>query len=482
MQFLDLPLELLSDILFHLVRKSQYLFNACLVNKIFEYFATPHLYARVSIFAWQKQSKAKRSHSLIRRYSLEIRDFPKSFVGNEDIESVVVHALRNCINLESCTWTRDGSLTSDILQVLSEGGTLRELEINGRSDSRYDPRILTSFTILARISLIMPSRDVVALLPTWIAQTTSTLRSLTLICKMSIFIDDAVLKNIAPNVPLLEQLSLTGCPAISHEGISAMLSHNVVGIRSLSLEGLPKKFVQHMHALSVHLNAKHALSRLVSFTLSLHSSDWLVDILSLLHSAPLERIQLYGTHGRSSESSSYSRNFTKAADSFWTALLSIHSARLTRVSVHRMPISLRSIREVCLRCTALRQLFVVVEPSSLNTLADYFMLSSTLAEVHVNFVQHTNHDEDGSNTDSLPQSEDEGLSDWEQSSILITPQQALSIVRRCPETIELFGCNTRVWQVERVIHQTPAGELVADRVLAKYDQPDVPEQFLVVRT
>ncbi|KAJ7653888.1 hypothetical protein DFH06DRAFT_1329982 [Mycena polygramma] len=60
--------------------------------------------------------------------------------------------------------------------------------------------------------------------------------------------------------------------------------------------------------------------------------------------------------------------------------------------------------------------------------------------------------------------------------------EALALVRRCPDTIALFGCNARVWQVERAIRRTEAGELVAERFLAKYDSPDIPEQFLVVRT
>lgn len=39
--------------------------------------------------------------------------------------------------------------------------------------------------------------------------------------------------------------------------------------------------------------------------------------------------------------------------------------------------------------------------------------------------------------------------DWvagEAPSVLKAPE-ALAIVRRCPETIALFGCNARVWQV-----------------------------------
>jgi hypothetical protein len=39
-----------------------------------------------------------------------------------------------------------------------------------------------------------------------------------------------------------------------------------------------------------------------------------------------------------------------------------------------------------------------------------------------------------------------------------------------------------VAQVGREIRRTENGELVAERFLAKYELPDVPEQFVVVRT
>jgi hypothetical protein len=69
--------------------------------------------------------------------------------------------------------------------VLQASDTLDELEINGHSDGHYDARILEGFVHLRRMSLIMPSADVVGRLPTWVARTGPQLRSLTLICKVS---------------------------------------------------------------------------------------------------------------------------------------------------------------------------------------------------------------------------------------------------------------------------------------------------------
>lgn len=58
MEFLDLPLELLSDILSHLV-KPQHIASACRVNKLFNQFGIPKLYERASIYSWHKHAKAK---------------------------------------------------------------------------------------------------------------------------------------------------------------------------------------------------------------------------------------------------------------------------------------------------------------------------------------------------------------------------------------------------------------------------------------
>ncbi len=124
----------------------------------------------------------------------------------------VLQGLKNCVNLRRCTWTRDGSLTSEILQALLcasanvepdseikdipleyfhkeeltmrlENHGLRELEVNGH-DGYYNRVLLLGFVGLERISLIMPSAPVVALLPTWASLNHKTLRKLTLICKV----------------------------------------------------------------------------------------------------------------------------------------------------------------------------------------------------------------------------------------------------------------------------------------------------------
>ncbi|KAJ7196070.1 hypothetical protein GGX14DRAFT_474011 [Mycena pura] len=462
MDFLDLPLELLSDILSPLA-KPQHLASACLVNKAFNQFGTPRLYERVSIYSWHKHSKAKvlglfntLAHCpYLAKYvlKLEIRDFPKS-VGTVDLEELVVQGLKNCTSLQSCTWTRDGSLSSEVLAVLQTLDTLVELEINGHSDGQYDATLLSHFSHLRRISLIMPSAEVVRRLSPWMATTGATLSSLTLICKMSSLITDRVLESLAPSLCSLEQFSITGCPRVTYLGIWSILSHNTAGLHVLGLEGLPRNF--NIGALSSRCTSSDVLVRLRSFTLSIYSDTWLAAALEMLAQAPLQQIQLYATHGALAPSA--------AADTFWTDLVTAHGARLTRVSVHRMPISLRTIADVCARCTSLRQLFVVVDPDpvALTALADCLATAPRLCEVHVNSPQRSvTHD----------------------STVgVMSAPEALALVRRCPESIMLFGCNARVWHVERRILRNDEGELIAERVLTRYDSPDIPEQFLVVRT
>lgn len=97
---------------------------------------------------------------------------------------MVTIGLKNCINLHACTWTRDGSLNSEILEALQSPQGLRELEINGRNESHYDPQLLLRFTALRKISLIMPSSSVVSLMRPWLQITGNSLRSLTIICKV----------------------------------------------------------------------------------------------------------------------------------------------------------------------------------------------------------------------------------------------------------------------------------------------------------
>ncbi|KAF8902526.1 hypothetical protein CPB84DRAFT_1814867 [Gymnopilus junonius] len=445
MLFLDLPIELLPEILEHVI-KPQHLASACLVDKTFRSFATPRLYDRISIYSWHREGKVKviklfdtlSRHPYLANllHKLEIRDFPKAItLLDGDILHHVQRGLRNCTGLRACTWTRDGSLNSEILEALVQCPNLRDLELNGHNDGHYDPRLLLQFRNLNRISLIMPSTVVVSQLGTWLSFTGHTLRNFTLICKASTIITDSLLESIAPYLVNLDHLNLTGCPKVTHRGVWALVSPNVDGLVGLGLEGVSPKF--DMKSFASQCTKSGVLKRLRSVTLTVQQQVPMKEWISGIYST-----------GAFFES--------PLTDDLWSKLILMHGTRLVRFSIHRMLISLEAIQNICVKCVNLEQLFVVVEPSSLVR----FILCRKLRTVHINYP----------------------LEAFMDAYPVLRPDQALSVIDRCSSSITQFGCNARVWQVERKIVVDDQGALQAHRTLAPYGSPDVPEQFLVVRT
>ncbi|KDR77013.1 hypothetical protein GALMADRAFT_225165 [Galerina marginata CBS 339.88] len=463
MLFLDLPVEILPEILHHVI-KPQHLRAMCMVNQTFRSFATPRLYERVSIYSWHKDGKVKviklfdtlsRSAYLASLlHVLEIRDFPKAITTLDgDILKHVQRGLRNCSNLRSCTWTRDGSLNSEILEALNHCQSLRELELNGHNEGHYDPRALLGFANLRRISIIMPSLAVVSQFDPWLSLTGNTLRSFTLICKASTIITDSLLESIAVHLVNLEHLQLTGCPKVTHRGVWTLVSSNINGLIGLGLEGVSPKF--DMATFARQCITSGTLTRLRSVTLTVQQQlpmkEWIAGVIDLLSTSPLELFQIYST-GAFFES--------PMTDNLWKQLISTHGKRLIRFSVHRMLISLEAINDICLNCNNLEQLFVVVEPASLDRLSRSLSQAKKLRTVHINYPMEA----------------------FMEAFPVLKPDQALSIINRCSATVTQFGCNARVWQVERQVVRDEEGKLQTRRTLAPYGSPEVPEQFLVVRT
>lgn len=324
----------------------------------------------------------------------------------------------NCVNLRACTWTRDGSLNSDILRALQTSSSLQELEINGHDDGNYDPDLLKGFTGLNRISLIMPSAAVINRLASWIELTGDTLQTLMLICKTSPLVTDSILESLAPNLVNLKHLHITGCTRVSHHGVLAVILSNISGITALGLEGISTKF--DMAKFSHRCAETAALARLQSISLTVHQQlpldIWMNNVLDLLSLAPLEIFQIYST-GAFFEPPS--------TNHFWSQLVTMHGHRLKRFSVHRMLVSLDAIDDICRRCTSLEQLFIVIEPGSLNMVGACLAQSRTLRSVHINHPLEAQ-------SNAVP---------------VLSPRDALSIIRQCSSTLTQFGCNARVWQV-----------------------------------
>jgi len=198
-----------------------------------------------------------------------------------------------------------------------------------------------------------------------------------------------------------------------------------------------------------------ALAQLRSITLTVHQQlpldTWMCNVLDLLSLAPLEIFQIYST-GAFFES--------PRTNDFWSQLVTTHGHRLRRFSVHRMLLSLDAIDDICRRCPSLEQFFLVLEPESLQMLGACLAQSRTLRSVHINYPLEAH-------TDAVP---------------VLSAHDALSIIRQCSSTLTQFGCNAKVWQVVRTITPDQDGILHANRSLSRYENPDIPEQFLVVRT
>ncbi|SRR6266852_3610307 len=123
-------------------------------------------------------------------YGVEIRDFPRRYgVGFPDGISIttVTKGLENCVHLKACTWTRDGSMTSEILTYLARCPELTDITLNGGRSPQYEPMDLVQLLRPRKISLIMPSISVLRILPLWLRAIGQSLTSLSLICKACIF-------------------------------------------------------------------------------------------------------------------------------------------------------------------------------------------------------------------------------------------------------------------------------------------------------
>lgn len=93
-------------------------------------------------------------------------------------------ALHNCVNLRSCTWTRDGTFATPIIHALQSLSHLEELEFNGASSGKYDPSSLVQLKNLKKVRIIMPDWDVIAVLPLWMATIGNSLNNLSIISKV----------------------------------------------------------------------------------------------------------------------------------------------------------------------------------------------------------------------------------------------------------------------------------------------------------
>ncbi|KAL5520814.1 hypothetical protein ACEPAF_2817 [Sanghuangporus sanghuang] len=540
MLFVDLPVEVLPLIIQHVLRPS-HLVQLCLVNKDFHESTVPVLYERPAIYAWYREAK-NRATQLFRtlcncpklaRYvrRLELRDFPKAISRDSanQLTHLCVSGLANCVNLTSCTWTRDGTLKEDILEALSRCPSLQAIEINGRHAHNYDPELLLRFARLRRISVIMPTAEVVHALPGCFQRNLETLQELTIICKFTSVVSDAWLQEMAPSLSGLEKLHLAGCPKITQKGLIHLLRENVPGITDLALEGLSPSFDMKEFAAS----SSRSLTKLSSITLTAPISgatqSWLSSVEALLfHSSALGKFHLYATGDR--VKSIYDLN-----TGFIRSIADRHRESLTRFAVLRLPMDLSSLDYLVENANRLEELFVTMRRQELLQLGPVVAQSQTLRTLHVTIALNPMTTRATSFASSvgfgrsdayaianLPFSpynldgdDDDEEEDEEEGSggLLVERREPDSrfaasgqrgtqnplpnmdeleeLATQFGERLAQFGVQTRVWQVERIFNsdceESKGGgnEEGSNKLrvrLAPYESPDVPEVFLVART
>ncbi|GJE86627.1 hypothetical protein PsYK624_027070 [Phanerochaete sordida] len=375
----------------------------------------------------------------------------------EQLMTLSLQAIRNCMNLRSCTLTRDGSLSNDIILSLQQSPNLSELEINGRNFFYFKPGLLPDFTHLRKISLVMPSPEVLNVLPIWVRNTAPTLRHLTLLCQSSNAVTDELLEALSEHMRNLEYLYLVGCPKVTHAGVWAVISGTEAGLKGLGLEGVSPSF--DVFRLSELCNTSHALRHLKSVTLTVEARpaqrSWTRDVVGLLAGSPLEHFHVSSLGG--------AIDLGGLSDQFCTDIVAQHGERLRRFSVHRLRMSLGAVRTICERCPNLEQLFVVLEHADITQLGPCLSVAKSLRAVHVN--RPIGPDSDVESAPVVPR----------DLVLSIVKQSSLPLLRQ-------IGFNTRVNQVLRVPVVKDNGEVDLDLELGPYESPEIPEQFLVVRT
>ncbi|CAE6524884.1 unnamed protein product [Rhizoctonia solani] len=295
--------------------------------------------------------------------ALELRDFPThvSFDERHRMIALATRAVSNCINVRSCAWTRDGTLSTRVLQGLAGLDSLKELEINAKPGAfgAWVPEDLLAFRGLQSLTLIMPARSVVELLPEWSAKNKDTLESLVVICKSTPYLNDDILRGMLPSLWNLRRLHLAGCIKLTESSVGNFLADNS-HLRSLALEACSPRF--NMNTLSSACATHKSLKWLTSISLTMPPSKesserrrWLGDVILLLKYSPLESFQLYASGG-TDELISYEGVNHEAIKE----LVDLHAATLRRIGIQRLIVPVKSLAYACEKCSQLEEIFATL--------------------------------------------------------------------------------------------------------------------------
>lgn len=369
---------------------------------------------------------------------------------------MVPNGLRNCINLRSCRWTRDGTISDEILHILRRQ-QLKDLEINANPKGYFTPSTLLGFKNLERLTLIMPDSQIIRLLPRWCSFTGHSLRTLSIICKSDSLITDELLREMANHLVSLKGIFLTNCSNFTHEAITFVLQH-CAGIEALSLEGVSQRFNWLHFATEVNKHGLFRSLKRLTMTCPPGFSVWgQQKIEKLLHDAPLEEFNLYSN----TEPRANTQQESDPCLSVAMALISCHARSLQALGILRIPVDDYTLEVICQGLPRLRKLFFTrIYSADIWTNPQLYSLSSLrrLEYFHISTI--------GSSV---------------ASPVLPTNEIILSLVAECSPNLRQCGFGTKVWSVIREFTRLPNGQWARSVSLGPYDKMEVPEHFLVVR-
>lgn len=158
-----------------------------------------------------------------------------------ELELLAITVLHQAIGLTTLHWTRHHSLSNDLLDAIALLPALRHFETNASAGSAWSPlRLLSLRPQLTSLSLIMPDRAVVDVVPELLRRQTH-LRDLSVLSLESTCVTDAwfvrpVTEALRGAGRTLRSLALTGAPKLSDEAVMALLKAVGDGLEHLAIE------------------------------------------------------------------------------------------------------------------------------------------------------------------------------------------------------------------------------------------------------
>lgn len=155
-----------------------------------------------------------------------------------ELEQRVLLTLHHASHLRRLDFTRRGSMTDDMFDILSQHESLRRLEINGspmyyRAEAVFQlPPRLHSLTIL------LPTRAIVDLLPSALHRIQPSLRAISIIGSSSSSITDTFVDALYELQLYLDSITFAGCPRLTEEPMLRLLKQQGHHLRTLALEAL----------------------------------------------------------------------------------------------------------------------------------------------------------------------------------------------------------------------------------------------------